>query len=381
MIKGYRIMIYPTEEQAKKIICFCHASRYAYNWALSVERESLRNGNGFVTGYDLTKMFTQFKKQKGNEWMYEVSGRALKSALFNAANAYKNYFEGRHRYPKFRSKKYSKMSCATHECTTTIEPNRIRCEKLGWIKCSKHNIPINKEYTYCNYKLSYDGDNFWFSVAVETPDIVSDKEKSEPIGIDLGIKMLAFCSNGKEYRKADVRKEKKKLKRLEKKARKRHFDKLDFGRKTKTKLADIPITKNDIKLEAQIRKVKRKIHNKLVTNLHTITKEIVELNPSAVVIEDLNVGGLRKNRHVREQIDEAMFNEFRRQLEYKCKWRGIDLIVADRWYPSSKLCSCCGHKKDKLGLEERTYVCEECGFTIDRDLNAAINLKNLANVK
>ena len=290
-------MLYPTKEQAKKIISFCHASRYAYNWALNTEWDYFKTEGGFLSGYDLTKRFTQFKKQPGNEWMYEVSGRALKLALLNAATAYKNYFEKRANRPKFKSKRNSKMSCATHECTTTIEPKRIRCEKLGWIKCHENNIPIDESYRYYNYKLSYDGDNFWFSVAVEMPDIVSDKEKSEPIGIDLGLKTLAFCSNGKEYYKADVKKEKKKLKRLLKKQKRRHLDKINEARRTKIKLAEMPVTKNDLKLEAQISRVQRRINNKLVTNLHEITSDIVKENPSAVVIENLNVSGLRKNKH------------------------------------------------------------------------------------
>ena len=116
----------------------------------------------------------------------------------------------------------------------------------------------------------------------------------------------------------------------------------------------------------------------LTTNIHMFTKSLINLNPQAIVIEDLNVSGMMKNRHLSKAIQEAKFYEIRRQLEYKCNWYGINLIVADRWYASSKICSCCGNKKQKLSLSERTYVCENCGCVIDRDLNASINLKNLA---
>ena len=153
---------------------------------------------------------------------------------------------------------------------------------------------------------------------------------------------------------------------------------LDESKRTKTKFSKLPKSKNLLKLESQIRNQYRKIDNILTTNIHTITKELVSINPSAIVIEDLNVSGMRKNKHLSEKINEAKFYEFRRQLEYKCKWYGVDLIIADRWYPSSKLCSCCGHKKEKLSLSERTYVCEECGCIIDRDFNASVNLKYLA---
>ena len=379
MIKGYKTMIYPTKEQADKIIKFCNASRFAYNWAIALEEENYKSGNKFISGYDLTKRFTQFKKQEGNEWLKEISGRALKVAILNAAQSYDNFFKKKSKHPKFKSKKHSKMSCATHEGTTIIERKRIRCEKLGWIKSHKHNIPIGENVKYLNHKLSFDGDNFWFSVSVEIDDYNNDnKDKTDPIGIDLGIKTLATCSNGKTFQKANIKKEKKKLKRLQKKVS-RHYQKMiDESKKTKTKFDKLPKSKNLLKLESQIRNIYRRIDNKLTTNIHTITKQLIDENPSAIVIEDLNVSGMRKNKHLSEKINEAKFYEFRRQLEYKCKWYGIDLIVADRWYPSSKICSRCGNKKVKLSLSERTYVCQECGCIIDRDYNASLNLKYLA---
>jgi len=379
MIKGFKTMIYPTKEQADKIIKFCNASRFAYNWAIALEEENYKSGKKFISGYDLTKQFTQYKKQEGNEWLKEISGRALKVAILNAAQSYDNFFKKRAKHPKFKSKKHSKMSCATHEGTTIIERKRIRCEKLGWIKSHKHNIPIGENIKYYNHKLSFDGDNFWFSVSVEIDDYDSNKkEKTEPIGIDLGIKTLATCSNGKTFQKANVKSDKKKLKRLQKKAS-RHYQKmLDESKRTKTKFDNLPKSKNLIKLESQIRGLYRRIDNKLTTNIHTITKQIINENPSSIVIEDLNVKGMRKNKHLSEKINEAKFYEFRKQLEYKCKWYGIDLIIADRWYPSSKICSHCGNKKVKLSLSERTYVCEECGCVIDRDYNASLNLKYLA---
>ena len=379
MIKGFKTMIYPTKEQSDKIIKFCNASRFAYNWAIALEEENYKNGGKFISGYELTKRFTQFKKQEGNEWLKEISGRALKVAILNATTSYDNFFKGRGKHPKFKSKKRSKMSCATHECTTIIERKRIRCEKLGWIASHKHNIPIGEGVKYYNPKLSFDGDNFWFSVSVEINDYDNnDKEKTEPIGIDLGIKTLAVCSNGKSYNKPNIKKHKKKLKRLQRKASRQYQKMLDESKKTKIKFSQLHKSRNLLKLESIIRKEYRKINNILTTNIHTITSELIKLNPSSIVIEDLNVEGMRKNKHLSEKINEAKFYEFRRQLEYKCKWNNVNLIIADRWYPSSKLCSSCGNRKKKLSLSERIYVCEECGCVIDRDYNASLNLKYLA---
>ena len=379
MIKGFKTMIYPTKEQADKIIKFCNASRFAYNWAIALEEENYKNGGKFISGYDLTKRFTQFKKQEGNEWLKEISGRALKVAILNAATSYDNFFKGKSKHPKFKSKKRSKMSCATHEGTTIIERKRIRCEKLGWIASHKHNIPIGEDVKYYNPKLSFDGDNFWFSVSVEINNYYdNDKEKTEPIGIDLGIKTLAVCSNGKSYKKPNIKKHKKKLKRLQRKVSRQYQKMLDESKETKVKFSEIHKSKNLLKLESNIRKEYRKINSILTTNIHTITSELVKLNPSSIVIEDLNVKGMMKNKHLSEKIKEAKFYEFRRQLEYKCKWNNVNLIIADRWYPSSKLCSSCGNRKKKLSLKERIYVCEECGCVIDRDYNASLNLKYLA---
>lgn len=379
MIKGFKTMIYPTKEQADKIIKFCNASRFAYNWAIALEEEIYKNGGKFVSGYELNKQFTQYKKQEGNEWLKEISGRALKVAILNASIAYDNFFKKRGKHPKFKTKKRSKMICATHEGTTIIERKRIRCEKLGWIASHKHNIPIGENIKYFNPKLSFDGDNFWFSVSVEINDYDNNyKEKTEPIGIDLGIKTLATCSNGKSYNKPNINKHKKKLKRLQRQTSRQYQNMLDKSKKTKIKFSKLHKSKNLLKLESKIRKEYRKIHNILTTNIHTITSELIKQNPSSIVIEDLNVNGMKKNKYLSEKIKEAKFYEFRRQLEYKCKWNNINLIIADRWYPSSKLCSNCGNKKDRLSLSERTYVCDKCGCVIDRDYNASLNLKYLA---
>lgn len=381
MIKGYKTMIYPTKEQADKIIKFCNASRFAYNWAIALEEERRKNGESFLSGYNLTKEFTKFKKQEGNEWLKEISGRALKNSILNAVHSYENFFNHKTKHPKFKTKKHSKMSCATHEGTIIIEKKKIRCEKLGWIVSHKHNIPIGDNVKYYNPKLSFDGDNFWFHVSVELfddSDCDNNLEKTEPIGIDLGIKTLATCSNEMICKKPDIKKEKKKLKRLQRKSS-RHYQKmLDESKQTKTKFEYLPKSKNLLKLESDIRKTYRRIENKLTTNIHDFTKSLIKLNPETIVIEDLNVSGMKKNRYLSEKINEAKFYEIRKQLEYKCQWNNINLIIADRWYPSSKICSCCGNKKKKLSLSERIYKCEECGFIIDRDLNAALNLKYLA---
>lgn len=377
MIKSFKIKLYPNKEQANKIIQFCNAARFAYNWALNFEQENYKLGNKFISGYDLAKQLTSFKKEEDNKWLKDISARALKNSVMNCATAFENFFKKRAKYPKFKSKKYSKMSCATHEGTTLIDSNQVRLEKLGWVKCSKHSVEIKEDLKIYNPKISFDGIDFWFSVGIEVEHEIQDRPKTEAIGIDLGIKTLATCSNGIKLKKPFIRDKQKKLKRLQRKVSRYYSRNIDISKQTKTKFDNIQKSKNLLKLEKDIKRLHIKIKNILDNNIHTFTKKLVDLNPKAIVIEDLNVKGMMKNKHLSKVIGEAKFYEIRRQLEYKCLWNNIDLVIADRWFASSKICSCCGNKKEKLSLSERVYVCDVCSNKIDRDLNASYNLRNL----
>jgi len=379
-IKGFRVQILPNEHQQKEIIKFCNVARYAYNWAIATEEENYKNDGKFISGYDLTKLFTQFKKQEENKWLKEISGRALKVAILNAAVAYERFFKKISGKPKFKSKKRSKIKCATHEGTIIITSDKVRLEKLGWIKLAQKNrIPIGDNIKYLNPKIEYDKINFWFSFGIEIiNNLYNHKPKKDAIGIDLGIKTLATCSNGIINKKPDITKLKKKLKRLQRRTSKHYQKMLEKSKQMKIKFVQLYKSKNLLKLEKEIKKLHIKIKNILDTNIHMFTTSLIKLNPETIVIEDLNISGMIKNKHISRAINEAKFYEIRRQLTYKCQWNNIKLIIADRWFPSSKLCSGCGYKKDKLNLNERKYICEECGIVIDRDLNASINLKKLA---
>ena len=377
MMKSFKIKLYPDKEQADKIIQFCNAARFAYNWALNLEIENYKSGNKFISGYSLTKLLTSFKREEENKWLKDISARALKVSVMNCAAAFENFFKKRAKYPKFKSKKFSKMSCATHEGTTLIDYEEVRLEKLGWVKCSKHNIEIKEDLKMYNPKISYDGVDFWFSVGVDFENKTSDKPKTQVIGIDLGIKTLAVCSNGIKLKKPFIKDKQKKLKRLQRRVSRYYRKMIDSSKQTKTKFVNIQKSKNLLKLEKSIIKLHIKIKNILDNNIHNFTKKLVDLNPKAIVIEDLNIKGMMKNRHLSKAIGEAKFYEIRRQLEYKCLWNDVNLVIADRWFASSKICSCCGNKKQKLSLSERVYVCDVCEVKIDRDLNASYNLRNL----
>ena len=387
MYKGFKVKIYPNEEQQELLFQFFGSARFAYNWVIGLEKENYKNGGKFITKTQLTKLWKVKKKEL--LWAKKISGRAFRSGIFNAIESYERFFKGLSGYPKLKTKRNSRQSCGTHEQTTLIEHNRIKFEKLGWVKCH-NNIPCTwsvhpngrsmTDKTLCNPIISYDGVDFWFSVSVDVSDNQLDKnsEFTDAIGIDLGIKKLATDSSRIDCIKPNIEKDKKKLKRLQRRASRYYEKRLLESKTTKTKMSDIPKSKNLLKLEREINKVHKRIVNKLDTNIHEYTTRLVKSNPKAIVIEDLNVKGMMKNKHLSEKVKEAKFYEFRRQLKYKCKWNNVPLIIADRWFPSSKLCNCCGHKKLQLSLSEREYICEECGYKEDRDYNASLNLRDLA---
>jgi putative transposase len=384
--KGFKVKIYPNKEQQEKLFQFFGASRFSYNWTIAKEEESYKQGDGFLNKTQLAKLWKEEKKQY--PWIKEISGRALRGGIYNALDAYKRYFQHLANKPKFKKKKYSGLSCRTHEENTLIERNRIKFEKLGWIRCHNYlpatwsihdNGRSMTDTTLCNPIISYDGVDFWFSVSIDV-DFIAEKNlnQTDAIGIDLGIKKLATDSSKIDCIKPNIKKDKKKLKRLQRRASRYYDRRLKESKTMKTKLSKIPKSKNLLKLERKINKVYRRIDNKLTTNIHEYTTKLVKMNPKAICIEDLNVDGMRKNKHLSEKINEAKFYEFRRQLTYKCEEYDIPLIVADKWFASSKICHCCGNKKKILSLSERTYVCEKCGYVEDRDYNASLNLRDLA---
>ena len=369
MNKGYKVQIFPNEEQKLLMFKSFGCNRFAYNWALNKQQENYKNGGKFINDGDLRKEFTQLKKQEDFKWLKEVNNNVTKQAIKDLCKAYKSFFKGISKYPNYKSKKKSKQSFYNDVYKIKFDRNKVRLETIGWVDMAEDRIP--KDCKYQNPRISYDGRKFWLSISCIVEDTTIDESsKTEPIGIDLGIKTLMVCSNGMNFKRVKTKKQNKKLKRFQKRAS-RYYDKM-----MKTKSSNK--SKNLQKLETLILKQHQKISNIRINNIHQATTKLIKLNPSAIVIEDLNVKGMMKNKHLSKDVADCSFHEIRRQLEYKCKWNNIKLIVADRWFPSSKLCSCCGNKKTKLSLSERTYICECCGTIIDRDYNASLNLKNLA---
>lgn len=284
----------------------------------------------------------------------------------DACNAYKRFFNGLSDKPKFKRKGKSKKSFYNDNVKLKVKDNKlVNIEKIGWVRTNEQ-LPIGVKYS--NPRISYDNKYWYISVGIEQ-EVVKEELTDISLGIDLGLKELAVCSDGMIYKNINksyvVKKIEKKLKRLQRQVS-RKYEKNKKGK-------EYVKTNNIIKLEKQIQQVHRRLANIRKNYLHQTTTSIVKTKPYRVVIEDLNVRGMMKNKHLSNAISKQGFYEFKRQLEYKCKFRGIDLVVADRFYPSSKTCSQCGEIKKDLKLSDRVYKCS-CGLMIDRDLNASINL-------
>lgn len=371
MIKGYKVRIYPNKEQQLLMNKTFGCARFAYNWTLARQFESYKNGDKFISEGELRKQFTQLKKDmkaNGEEWLYEIPNNATKQAIKDCFKAYKNFFNGKAKKPKFKSKKHSKLSFYNDTYKIKVFNKKVQLEVIGTINLAeKDRIPKGKMY---NPRISFDGLYYWLSINVEVDDNQINENKSEPIGIDLGIKTLMTCSNQMNFNRINTKKEIKKLKRLQRKAS-RHYIKM-YKNKTTGK------SKNLLKIEKSILKQHKRITNIRLNNIHQATTKLIKLNPSHIVIEDLAIFNLMKNKYLSEKIADCSFYKIRRQLEYKCEWNNINLVIADKWYPSSKICSNCGNKKNKLSLSERVYKCKCCNSEIERDFNASINLKNLA---
>ena len=379
MIETLKVQLNPNNKQLTKLFQYAGCSRFAYNWAIAREQENYKQGNKFLSDNELRKEFTQLKKQENHKWLANISNDVTKQAIKDACNSYKRFFKGQTKYPKFKSKKHSKPSFYQDSVKIQFTGTHVKVEgfaaskkknkqKLNWIKlCEKGRIPTNCKYM--NPRITYDGLHWWVSVSIEVDDN-NGIPTNGGIGIDLGLKDLAVCSDGHTYKNINKT---NKVKKIEK--RKRRLQR-SISRKYNMNKEGVRYkkTSNIVKREKELLNVTKRLTNIRRNHLHQTTSEIVKRKPSFICIEDLNVSGMMKNKHLSKAIQQQGFYEFRRQIEYKSARNNIPVIIADRFFPSSKLCSCCGEIKKDLKLSDRIYKCD-CGNIIDRDFQASLNLK------
>lgn len=359
---------------------FCGAKRFAYNWAIAKEKENYSNGGKFINDSELRKQFTQLKKTEEYKWLYSISNDVMKQAIKDACISYKRFFNGYSKPPKFKSKRNDRPSFYVDNVKIKFTETHVKLEniatskkknkaKLNWVRLvEKNKIPTDCKYI--NPHIVYDGINWFICVGIE---IEYNKElpTNDGVGIDLGVKDLAICSDGNTYKNINKTQEIRKLKK-----RKRRLQRSISKKFLNNKKGDSYIkTSNIIKSEKKLLKLNHRLTNIRNNYLHLVTSEIINRKPKFITIEDLNVSGMMKNKHLSKAIQQQKLYEFRRQLKYKCEWNNIELRIVDRFYPSSKLCHNCGQIKSDLKLSDRIYKCD-CGYEEDRDYNASLNLRD-----
>ena len=386
MIIATKIKLRPTKEQEILFWKSAGTARWAYNYFLA---ESEKHYQEYMNGKhekktlnegDVRKYINNVLKKTTHTWLKEVGSNVMKQAVKDANVARDRWFKGISGKPKFKTRHKSKISFyVNYESLKRVEGG-FQGEKIGFVKTTQPLPKLTGNQKYSNPRISYDGKNWFLSVGYEI-DEEEVELSNESLGIDVGVKELAVCSNGSVYKNINKSKEVKRLERKLKREQRKLSRKLEANTLKRDK-NNRPIYKTPLREMKNIQKqnqVIRQLHKRLTNirtnHLHQATAEIVKTKPSRIVMETLNIKGMMKNKHLSKVIGQQKLYEFKRQIQYKCKKYGIEFVEADTWYPSSKTCSCCGVIKSDLKLKDRIFKCE-CGFALDRDLNAAINLAN-----
>ena len=377
LLKSFKTEINPTEEQKARIRKTIGTCRYVYNFYLGHNKALHDNGEKFMTGKSFSLWLNNeyIPDNPDKTWIREVYSKAVKKSIEDGCAAFTRFFKHQSDFPKFKKKGKSDVKMyfvRNNPKDCQCERHRLKIPTLGWIRIKeKGYIPTTKDgYMIRSGTVSVKAGRFYVSVLVEIPDVNINNNLNEGIGIDLGLKDFAIISNGKTYRNinksAGLKKLEKQLIR-EQRSLSRKYENLKKGESTKRA--------NIQKQKLRVQKLHHKMDNIRTDYINKTIAEIVKTKPSYITIEDLNVKGMMKNRCLSKAVASQKFYEFRTRLKAKCDENGIELRVADRFYPSSKTCHHCGSVRKNLKLSDRIYRCE-CGYVADRDLNAALNLKD-----
>lgn len=385
MIKSIKVMLLPNNVQKTRLFQHAGAARFMYNWALGREEENYEAEGKFLTYYDLMKEVVLLKKTDEYAWLKDISATTIQGAVRDATDAYINFFKKRAKHPRFKSRKNStpsfsqtdqviefsdthvKLSCLSN----SLRKNR---KQLNWVRLAEHGkIPMDKKHS--NPRITFDGINWWISVGIEYPDRKNELSE-EGLGVDMGIRNLAVCSDESIYPNINRTKA---IKDLEK--RKRRLQRSISRKYEQNKKEDEFVkTKNIIKSEKKLLKMQHRLNNIRKNYLHNTSKEIVGKNPKFICIENLDIKGMMKNKYMAKDFQDQALYEFGRQLEYKSNFKSIPFIRADKFFASSKTCSRCGKIKKDLKPQQKTFRCE-CGNVIDVHKQAALNLKTYGEAK
>lgn len=381
LIKSYKTEINPTLEQKQIIHKTIGVCRYVYNFYLSHNKEIYDAEKRFVSGREFSKWLnnTYLRENPDKSWIKEVSSKSVKQSIMNADAAFKKFFRQKSGFPKYKKKGISdvKMYFVKTDSKAVIrcERHRIKIPTLGWMRLKeKGYFPTNPDtHIIKSGTVSMKAGRYYVSILVEEPPQMPTGAFTDGIGIDLGLKSLLVSSNGIKKQNINqtktIRKLRKQLKRKQRCLSRKYED------LKKRKKKGEATRQNIQKQKLKVQKLHQRIANIRTNYINQCVNELVKTKPAFITIEDLNISGMMKNRHLSKAIASQKFYEFRVKLEAKCKENGIELRIADRFYPSSKMCHHCGFVKKNLKLSDRIYRCT-CGYIEDRDVNASLNLRD-----
>ena len=377
MLKSFKTEINPTEEQKVKIRKTIGTCRYIYNFYLAHNKELHDNGEKFMSGKSFSVWLNNeyLPKNPDKLWIKEVSSKSVKRSIENGCVAFTRFFKHQSAFPNFKKKGKSDVKMyfvKNNPKDCRCERHRMNIPSLGWVRMKeKGYVPTTKDgYVMKSGHVSIKADRYYVSVLIEIQNNKTADNSNEGIGIDLGLKDFAIVSNGKTYKNINKSAKLKKLEKQlirEQRSLSRKYENLKKGESTQRA--------NIQKQKLKVQKLHHKIDDIRTDYINKTIAEIVKTKPSYITIEDLNVSGMMKNKHLSKAVASQKFYEFRTKLQTKCKENGIELRVVDRWYPSSKTCHCCGAIRKDLKLSDRIFQCD-CGYIEDRDFNAALNLRD-----
>ena len=379
MLKSFKTELNPTQEQKSRINRTIGTCRYVYNFYLACNKERHDNGEKFMTGKSFSVWLNNeyIPNHPDKAWIKDVYSKAVKKSIEDGCTAFTRFFKQQSAFPNFKKKGKSDVKMyfvKNNPKDCACERHRIKIPTLGWVRLKeKGYLPTTKDgWKIRSGTVSVKADRYYVSVLVEIPDTPAVNNNKDGIGIDLGIKNLAVVSNGNTYKNINKSAKLKKLEKQlcrEQRCLSRKYENLKKGEVTQRA--------NIQKQKLKVQKLHRRIDNIRTDYINKTIAEIVKTKPSYITIEELNVSGMMKNRHLSKAVASQKFYEFRTRLKAKCDENGIELRVVDRFYPSSKICHCCGRIKKDLKLSDRVYRCT-CGYVEDRDFNASLNLREAA---
>lgn len=373
LIKGKIVRLFPNEEQEQLLWRHIGASRFIYNYMLALQVERHKKGEKHLSAFGMSYLLPEMKKTEEFTWLNDISSRSLQRSCANLATAYERFFRKQSGFPNFKSRKKSKATFPVDDNLGALwfSSTAVQIPKIGKMPYrAQEDLPLGRQQKFFNPRISCTPNDKWiltFGVECETQTPILT---GISMGIDLGIKELAVVAYGDEQMAFHNRNKGKKMRQLNRKLA--HYQR-NLARKYSVN-GSYEETSNVRKTKKKIKRLYYHISNIRKDYLHKTTHELVSKYPKRVVMETLSVQGMMKNKHLAKYIQEQCFYEFKRQMKYKCEWNGIEFVEVERYYPSSKTCSCCGAIKKDLKLNDRIYHCDACGLTIDRDYNAAVNL-------